>query len=61
MAILERKLVTKKNILNSLINASWPPNLISWRRDNSLVAWLTQSPGLNPAAADIFPWCTHMQ
>ena len=32
--------------------------------DSSLVAWLTQSlriPDSSPAAADIFPWCTHMQ
>ena len=37
---------------------------ILWRQDSSLVAWLTQSPGVpgsSPAAADIFPWCTHMQ
>ena len=32
-----------------------------WRQVRSFVAWLTQSPGVpgsNPAAADIFPWCT---
>ena len=31
---------------------------------SSLIAWLTQSPGVpssSPAAADILPWCTHMQ
>ena len=31
--------------------------------DSSLVAWLTQSPGvpgLSPSADDIFSWCTHM-
>ena len=37
----------------------------TWRQNISLVAWLTQSPGVpgsNPAAADIlFPWSTHMQ
>ena len=35
-----------------------------WRQDSLLVAWLTHSlgvPGSSPAAADIFPWCTHMQ
>ena len=38
--------------------------ILKWRQDSSLVAWLTQSPGVpgsNPAAADIFPWCTQMQ
>ena len=29
---------------------------------SSLIAWFTQSPGVpgsTPAAADLFPWCTH--
>ena len=32
-------------------------------QDSSLVAWLTQSPGVqgsSPSATDIFSWCTHM-
>ena len=32
-------------------------------QDSSLVAWLTESPGVpgsSPSAADIFSWCTHM-
>ena len=31
--------------------------------NSSLVAWLTRSkgvPGSSPAAADIYPWCTHI-
>ena len=34
-----------------------------WRQDSLLVAWLTQRPevpGSSPAAADIFPLCTHV-
>ena len=37
---------------------------IAWRQDSSLVAWFTQSrvvPSSSPAAANIYPWCTHMQ
>ena len=35
----------------------------SWRQDRSLVAWWTRESGgsawLSPAAAEIFPCCTH--
>ena len=51
--------------INTLIDEGNKARYIILRRqDSSLVAWLTQSPGVpgsNPAAADIFPWCTHMQ
>ena len=38
--------------------------LLLCRQDSSLVAWTTHSPGVpgsSPAAAGVFPWCTHMQ
>ena len=52
-----------KMVSRDILNVFWIVCLL-WRQVSSLIAWLTQSPGVpgsNPAAADIFPWCTHIQ